>query len=318
MQVGHVQDHAHATIHIKLCADARTSSSSQGMKCARVHQQKMPKVCDAEDDAEWRSQRLTTAALLRREWERGKRVSPIFSVFGVTNSLFKIDWLHVADQGISADFLGNEFDYIVKHKMPGNNKLEKCRALGEHVYAYYGANNVQDKLKEFLPKTFKSEKASRPPRLKGNAASTRALVKFGKNIAERFLSDDVPMESAIKSAARSLNMCYESLRNDHHAFSYDALYSHSKYFALQYKALHAAVGDGVSWRPMPKMHLFLELCSSRTEPAKFWNYRDEDFGSSIARQSRMKGMWKRVSTYSRHALDMFKMKNRAPRLVVAA
>ena len=66
---------------------------------------------------------------------------------------------------------------------------------------------------------------------------------------------------------------------------------------------------------MPKMHLFLELCSAGTEPQKFWNYRDEDFGGSIARQSRMKGSWKKMSAFCKHGLDMFKMKNKAPRIV---
>ena len=36
----------------------------------------------------------------------------------------------------------------------------------------------------------------------------------------------------------------------------------------------------------PKLHLFLELCSSRARPALFWNYRDEDFGGSCAALSR--------------------------------
>ena len=63
------------------------------------------------------------------------------------------------------------------------------------------------------------------------------------------------------------------------------------------------------------MHLFLELCSSRTEPQKFWNCRDEDFGGSVAKQSRMKGMWKKLNAFAAHGLDMYKMKNSAPRIV---
>ena len=48
-------------------------------------------VCEAADNAPWRSQRLTTQELLEREWNRGKRVCPLFSFCGVFNYLFKCD-----------------------------------------------------------------------------------------------------------------------------------------------------------------------------------------------------------------------------------
>ena len=277
---------------------------------------KSPWVCEAADDADWRSQRLSTMELLQREWERGRWPSPIFACFGIFNHLFKCDWLHCADQGVAADFLGNLMAYLVGKKMPGSTVHDRSVALGGYMETYYEENHVEDRLKEFLPKTFQSEKKkSRPPRLKGNAASTRALVPFGLLMAEKFLADDVPSEAAMKAAARHLANCYDSLREANKTFCHDALYNSSKNFALQYKALHEAFGSGVQWRPMPKMHLFLELCSSGTEPQKFWNYRDEDFGGSVAKQSRMKGMWKKVSSFSTHALDMFKMKNPAPRML---
>ena len=37
------------------------------------------------------------------------------------------------------------------------------------------------------------------------------------------------------------------------------------------------------FRVKPKMHLFLHLTSGKMgNPSSFWNYRDEDFGGSIA------------------------------------
>ncbi len=275
-------------------------------------------VCEAADDADWRRERLTTQEFLEREWRRGKRVCPLFAVFGIFNTLFKVDWLHCADLGVGADFLGNLFDYLVQHSMPGNNKDARCRALGEHVTAYYTATNVEGQLKEFLPKTCASEKKKRPPKLKGSAATTRALIRFGDQMARQFLSDADPIEQAIKTAAHHLLNCYNSLHLRNQPFSHSALYNSSKVFAIQYGALWAAHGSGVSWRPKPKMHLFLELCSSATEPQKFWNYRDEDFGGSVARQNKMRGRWKKISAYCKHGLDMFKMKNRAPRIVDAS
>ena len=64
------------------------------------------------------------------------------------------------------------------------------------------------------------------------------------------------------------------------------------------------------------MHLFLELCSSGTEPQKFWCYRDEDFGGSVARQAKMKGCWRMIRAFSKHALDLFRMKQQVPRILI--
>lgn len=254
--------------------------------------------------------------LLQREWERGKLPSPIFACFGIFNHLFKCDWLHCADQGVSADFLGNLFAYLVDKKMHGGSIHERSVALGGHMEQYYDSNAVLDRLPAFLPKTFASEKKlSRPPRLKGNAASTRALVPFGLAMSNQFLSDDDPVEATMKNAARSLCNCYDSLRESSKPFCHDALRSSAKAFAIHFQALHHAHGAAVAWRPMPKMHMFLELCSGNTEPAKFWTYRDEDFGGYIAKQSKMRGMWKRLGAFAAHGLDMFKMKNLAPRIM---
>ena len=274
-------------------------------------------VCEAADDAPWRSQRLTTLQLLDREWTRDKRVSPLFSVFGILNYLFKCDWMHCADQGIAAAFLGNLFAYLVDHIMEGATKDIRCGVLAVHIETYYDANGVEDRLKEFLPKTYAPEKSTRPPRLKGNAATIRALVPFGAQIAQELLSDADPIQMAMKTAARHLHNCYNSLHARHEAFSHAALYDSSKQFALQYGALWAAHGHDVAWRPMPKMHLFLELCSAATEPQKFWNYRDEDFGGTVSRQCRMKGSWKKFFAFCRHALDLFKFKNQVPWIVEA-
>ena len=70
------------------------------------------------------------------------------------------------------------------------------------------------------------------------------------------------------------------------------------------------------WRVKPKLHQFLHITDDGGRPAKCWNYRDEDFGGSVARQSRMKGRWRDISCFCRHGLDLFKMKNRVPRINV--
>ena len=88
---------------------------------------------------------------------------------------------------MAADFLGNLFAYLVQKKMPGNTIHDRSVALDEFMQPYYEENNVLDRLTEFLPQTFRSEKKkSRPPRLKRIAACTRALVPFGFLTAKFF------------------------------------------------------------------------------------------------------------------------------------
>ena len=244
-------------------------------------------------------------------------MSPLFSVFGIFNYLFKCDWMHCADQGITQDFLGHLFAYLVEYKMPGDTEEIRCKAMSGHIETYYDAYGVEDRLKQFVPKTYAKESKKTPPRLKGNAATTRALVPFGGLMAQQFLSDTDPIEMAMKQAAHHLCNCYNSLHFRNEAFSHAALHNSAKQFAIQFGALWAAHGHDVLWRPKPKMHLFLELCSAATEPQKFWNYRDEDFGGTISRTCRMKGMWKKIGAFCKHGLDMFRMKNDAPRIVEA-
>jgi len=249
---------------------------------------------------------------------RGKQVSPIFGVMGVVNAIFKIDWLHCADKGIAADFLGNLFEYLImEKKIPGATIADRCTTLGEQAGNFYDEHDVKDRLKSFQRKAWESVKmTTRPPSLKGNAASARALVPFAEIICASRLSPEVPVESAMISASKHLGNCYKALSDANRAFGHDAMYNSSKGFAQQYKALWEAYGSKTKWRVMPKMHMFLELCSQRTEPAKFWCYRDEDFGGSVARQSRMKGRWRKLGAFSKRAIDLFRMKNPVPRIVV--
>ena len=141
------------------------------------------------------------------------------------------------------------------------------------------------------------------------------MIPFVQKLTEKLCDDSVPHEAAIKLAAKHLAHCYQALAQSSAPCRDEALYHSSQAFALQFHALHL-VGDGVSWRSKPKMHLFLELCSQPgVRPNAFWCYRDEDFGGPIARQNKMRGRWRDLAAYSGHAFDMFCMKNPVPRIV---
>ena len=83
---------------------------------------------------------------------RGKDsgVCPLFSAPGVTGNIFLIDWLHAADQGVSADLLGNVLKMALP-KFPGKNLKERCAALFQDISEYYKREEVEDKLDNLAP-----------------------------------------------------------------------------------------------------------------------------------------------------------------------
>lgn len=259
----------------------------------------------------WRHNRYSTADLMSECIRRGKPICPLLTIPGVTVDIFKDDWLHAVDQGVGADFLGNAL-VMVMRKLPGTKAMQ-AQAMSDHIHAFYDANDVRDRLKSFGWNNVQAETKD-PPKLRGgNAASLRALIPFGYEITQRLLSDDVPEESACKSAAYHLFRCYECL-SKRAPNSHEVLLSSSIAFALQYGALRDISTDPL-WRVKPKMHRFLELCHEDCLPSLFWTYRDEDFGGTIAHLSKARGPSKRAFVYMQRALEMFGFKNPEPRLL---
>ena len=271
-------------------------------------------VHEADDDAHWRHNRITTQEFIKRQMETGRRISPILFVFGVETYLFRVDWLHSCDQGVGADLAGNIFEALLP-KLPGRNKEERCHSLNEKLQAWYERVGCDDRIKGLQEKFFKRPSKTQPPKLKGSAAQVRAIIPFVQELADEHCDATVPLEAAMQTACKHLGHCYQALARSSAACRDEALYSSSQAFVSQYHALHLA-GDGVAFRCKPKTHLFLELCSQPgVRPNAFWCYRDEDFGGPIARQSRMRGRWKNLTAYSGHAFNMFFMKNKIPRIV---
>ena len=134
-------------------------------------------VHEAADDADWRHNRLTTQQFLKRQMETGRRISPIFSVFGVETYLFRVDWLHSADQGVGADLAGNVFEELLP-KFPGASKQDKCHALNEKLQAWYDKRGTPDRLKCLELKSFKRPSKGQAAKLKGSAAEVRAVIPF--------------------------------------------------------------------------------------------------------------------------------------------
>ena len=149
-----------------------------------------------------------------------------------------------------------------------------------------------------------------------SAACVRALVPFGKILAEHIVSvrRNVATE-AMFAAATHLHYCYEGLSSDT-IFSESLMKESGQKFCLQYVALNAALGtkENKLWKVKPKFHFFLHMIEDGGRPAMYWAYRDESFGGSVARLARRRSGPKTPLSMSTRVLDGFKIAEDVPRL----
>ena len=233
--------------------------------------------------------------------ERRGVLNPIFEAPWVKTTIFKMDWLHAADQGITADFIGNVISYF-EGFFPGCDKKARYNAVMGEIQQYYEDEDVPDRLDCLKPTFIESRQGMK---LRTSAAKCRKLVPFVLRLAEELCDLSNPVEEAIYKAAYSLNLVYGALSSRCPDAKTD-MKEHSIKFATQYVALHDHLNgdDDRLWRIKPKLHFFLHLCSDGGDPSKHWCYRDEDFGGSVAKAARRRGGMSRPMTTSYRVLQL--------------
>ena len=264
-----------------------------------------PQVREVSQAAGWNAHRLSHGELLHAIAARGKTINPLLEAAWVTSGIFRKDWLHVADQGVTADFLANEF-FLLSAKYPGATKQDRYNAMFQDILQHYEDENIDDRL-DCLLVTFVEQKRAR--KLRTSAAKCRKLVGFAYKLALELCDERVPAEHALRTAAHHLNECYCALSSSLPEDEQQAkLLEHGPKFAAQYVALHDYFnpdGDGLAFRIKPKMHLFMHICIDGGVPSKTWCYRDEDFGGSAAHASHRRGGLMKPSATSRTTLHKF-------------
>ena len=78
----------------------------------------------------------------------GIDINELFETPGLTNKQFLLDWLHIVDLGVAADFLGNVFHHLIAsgNHLPGNNVKERVKSLFHRIQSYYKTEGVENKL----------------------------------------------------------------------------------------------------------------------------------------------------------------------------
>ena len=254
---------------------------------------------DFSSTAPWRQteNRLSHWQVLSGILAKGQQVSPLFSSPGVTAQTFAIDWMHCGDLGVSADYLGNLFYHIT------GGRADACAELYLKIRSYYQKQPCTSKLDTLTPSMLrKNGKTS--PKLRGKAAEIRYLVPFGAELAQEVFTD--PSDSVgvtIRQAAQHLASAYSCLQRD--VFNPQMLKESSTRFLLLCNSLASMFGPAL-WRIKPKHHLFAELCSMGCNPSMSWNYREEDFGGSMAAMSRRRGGVFSAGTAAQNVLNKFR------------
>ena len=254
-------------------------------------------------DAAWRTSPLTHYQVLERILQNGAAVNPILEAPWVECGICRADWLHVADQGIAADLLGN-FLVVIQTQFPGRSLAERVRGVSQRLQTWYHDHGIADRFDVLLPSMFMGSKNGY--KLRGSAAKIRAMIPFAWTLAQELLADADPVENTVKQCACQLWDIYQSLSEESilHA---DVSRVASTKFALLYVALNERfheVNDKM-WRLKPKLHLFLHICSDSSQPSRHWNYRDEDYGGMVSRLAKRRGGLLSPCALSRQVLNRF-------------
>ena len=240
---------------------------------------------DVSADAPWRSERLSHWDVVQRIMEKGDPMSPVFSIPFLTTKCFRLDWLHIADQGVAANFLGSLF-FTLQDKFPGADKDAKLANMFREIRSFYVSTNCQSRLDHLTHTMIKKSGGRCTPKLRGRAADIRALIPCGRQLAMSHLDTAVPMEATAQQMACQLEACYDMLQRDRYEATRMA--DASRRFCLLAQSMEAH--DPVNWATKPKLHLFQELCEeSEYCPSQCWTYRDEDMGGSLAHIGRRRG-----------------------------
>ena len=245
--------------------------------------------------------------LMKRMLDKQLPLSPLFSAPCFKSSCFLVDWLHCADLGITADWLAGLFLYVLP-KLQGQNQGQRISTLWRLVQDFYKETKVTSKLDMLTAAMIKRPKKS--PKLRAKAAEARALVPFGLELANKYLTS-TEEENTVRLAMQHLFNCYEMLSPT--TFCAERMAFQSKQFCLLYCALEQLQPH--LFHIMPKLHLWQELTQmSRSCPSLFWTYRDEEFGGTAAQLSKRRGGSNNPTATARALLNKFRGKHRVPAL----
>ena len=146
---------------------------------------------DLGQDGPWRQKehRMTHFQCLERMLRDGVGIAAIMGLPGLDIiAVFRLDWMHVMDGGVSADFLGILFHTLLGH-MSGTTLASKVGSLFKLVQKWYKSfPGVLDARLDNLTvgMIYPERKTTKSPKLNGQCAEIRSLISFAPYAASIF------------------------------------------------------------------------------------------------------------------------------------
>ena len=263
-------------------------------------------------EANWRHPdfRLDHQGLLHQLRATKERLSPVWQFPLFKQVCLKLDWLHLADQGVTASFAGSILCLVVDPPgLPNFGSTIEVRTgtLWHLLQDFYKRQKMRsDKLKSLPTTRFRYK----PPFLKAQAATVRKMVPWLVELL-KFLDATIEEHRMVIAGMMALNECYKCLSNA--SFSADHLKNQAAIFGTNVANLHGLNPDRYALKP--KMHLFQELCSQGIQPSQGWLYREEDFGGSLVSMAHKEGGIDTALSTSRTCLSRFCISAAPPSIV---
>ena len=277
----------------------------------------LEQVADVNDDAMWRqpANRISHGDLLLKLQRKG-RLCKIFDMPAFDSSLFRVDWLHAADLGVTANFFGAVLHLCISLPFFGPNQAARLAFVWSCGSEAARCPLVKENQLKVLPlKRFKHIRSK--PCLKASGGQIRALAPWFLKFANSWQIQDmgeafIPELELAKGAIADLAKCYDTLSSHYGPTALPDLKQFSISFAEKLVALAEIKGGRYSLPP--KLHMWLELCAEGCTPSKGWNYGEEDFGGSVASMARRRGGKESPLATSKNTLLAFMAKQPLPTL----
>ena len=257
---------------------------------------------DTGAGAQWRQDRLDHWSFIARLNAQGLDHSPLFSAPGFRLPIVRLDWLHVMDLGVCADWLGQFFRFVLR-KFDGQTDATRIAALWhqvQHLYTVYPPFAKLDNLTLNM-----LSPAARAPKLRCYGSESRGLIPVARHLAEELLDQADPLEQAVHQATIELALCCRAAATGAHTAA------HSRRFAGLYAALENRAPE--SFRIKPKLHFMQELCEMEDgRPMTHSTYREEEFGGSVAALGRRLGGHNTAASVGTHTLLKFCARHKVP------
>ena len=157
-------------------------------------------------------QKLSHWDFIDSQLDLKRPISTIYSVPLFLTSNFKLDWLHVVDLGVTLACLGNCFHYLLPRV--GKNASEQLPQLLLLIKQYYMVHDIKDGINNLSAGMFRAS-PSVSPKLKVKGAEARSLVRFAKELVEKYCNESQAFDSGVKWVVICLNQCHDlGLHND--------------------------------------------------------------------------------------------------------